>query len=157
MIYLAGRRGQTMKALVVFDSTWGNTETIAHAVASGIGGGTKAHRVGAIESKRFETIDLLVLGSPILGGRPSPAMHEYINSIPEAAAKKLRVATFDTRLMMRFVKIFGYAAVRMADQLKDKGCTLRSTEGFFVKGRSGPLADGELVRATEWGNKLSRS
>ena len=146
-----------MRALVVFDSTWGNTEQIAHAVAAGIGGGTKVLRVGAVEAHGFDAIDLLVLGSPILGGRPSPSMHEYINSIPEAAARKLQVATFDTRLMMRFAKIFGYAAVRMADQLKDKGCALKSTEGFFVKGRSGPLADRELERATEWGSKLSKS
>jgi flavodoxin len=146
-----------MKALIVFDSTWGNTEKIAHAVASGIGAGTRVLRVGAADAKRFDAIDLLVLGSPILGGRPSPSMHGYIDSIPEATAKKLQVATFDTRLMMRFAKIFGYAAVRMADQLKDKGCALKSTEGFFVKGRSGPLADGELARATEWGSKLSKS
>jgi flavodoxin len=149
--------GQAMKALIVFDSTWGNTEKIAHAVASGIGAGTRVLRVGAVDAKRFDAIDLLVLGSPILGGRPSPSMHGYINSIPEATAKKLQVATFDTRLMMRFAKIFGYAAVRMADQLKDKGCALKSTEGFFVKGRSGPLADGELARAAEWGSKLSKS
>jgi hypothetical protein len=59
--------------------------------------------------------------------------------------------------MMRFAKIFGFAAVRMADRLRDKGYTVKSTEGFFVKGRSGPLADGELARATEWGRKLSKS
>ena len=146
-----------MRALVVFDSTWGNTEKIAHAVASGIGGSTTVLRVGAAEAKRLDAVDLLVLGSPILGGRPSPSMHGYIDSIPEAAARKLHVATFDTRLMMRFARIFGYAAVRMADQLKGKGCALRSIEGFFVKGRSGPLADGELARATEWGSKLSKS
>jgi flavodoxin len=144
-----------MKALVVFDSTWGNTEKIAHAVASGIGGGARVLRVGSVDAARFDGIDLLVLGSPILGGRPSPSMHGYIDSIPEAAARRLQVATFDTRLMMRFARIFGYAAVRMADQLKEKGCALRSTEGFFVKGRSGPLADGELARATEWGSTLS--
>jgi hypothetical protein len=45
----------------------------------------------------------------------------------------------------------------MADQLKNKGCALKSMEGFFIKGRSGPLADGELARATEWGNTLSES
>jgi len=145
-----------MKALVVFDSTWGNTEKIAQAVATGIGGGTLALRVGAVEAKRFDAIDLLVLGSPILGGRPSPSMHDYINSIPEAAGRKLQGATFDTRLMTRFAKIFGFAAVRMADQLKAKGCTLKSTEGFFVKGRSGPLADGELTRASEWGRRLAK-
>ena len=146
-----------MKALVVFDSTWGNTEKIAQAVAAGIGGGAHALRVGAVEAKRFEAMDLLVLGSPTLGGRPSSAMHEYVNSIPEEAGRKLPVATFDTRLMMRFAKIFGFAAVRMADRLKDKGYTVKSTEGFFVKGRNGPLADGELARATEWGRKLSKS
>ena len=146
-----------MKALVVFDSTWGNTEKVARAVADGMGGGTHALRVGAAEAKRFDALDLLVLGSPILGGRPSPSMNEYINSIPEAIGRKLQVATFDTRLMMRFARIFGYAAVRMADQLKAKGCTLKSTEGFFVRGRSGPLADGELARANEWGRRLSKS
>ena len=146
-----------MKALVVFDSTWGNTEKIAQAVAAAIGGGAPALRVQAVEAKRLDSVDLLVLGSPILGGRPSPAMLDYINSIPESEARKLQVATFDTRLMMRFAKIFGFAAIRMGDQLKEKGCTLKSTEGFFVKGRSGPLADGELARAAEWGRKLSKS
>jgi len=146
-----------MKALVVFDSTWGNTEKIAQAVAAGMGGRTHALRVGAAEAKRFDALDLLVVGSPIIGGRPSPSMHEYINSIPEAIGRKLQVATFDTRLMMRFARIFGYAALRMADQLKAKGCALKSTEGFFVKGRTGPLADGELARATEWGRRLSKS
>jgi flavodoxin len=146
-----------MKALVVFDSTWGNTEKIAGAIASGLGGGTHAYRVGTPAATRLDAIDLLVVGSPILGGRPSAAIQGYINGIPEATARKLHAATFDTRLMMRFVKIFGYAAARMADQLKERGCRIRSTEGFFVKGRSGPLADGELARAAEWGAKLAKS
>jgi flavodoxin len=146
-----------MKALVVFDSTWGNTEKIAHAVASGLGGSTKAHRVGSAEAKEYEGIDLLVLGSPILGGRPSPAMQGYIKAIPQPVAEKLTVATFDTRLTMKFAKIFGYAAVRMANQMKNKGCRVKLTEGFIVKGTNGPLADGELERATEWGSKLARS
>ena len=146
-----------MKALVVFDTTWGNTEQIAHAVASGIGGGTKALRVGDVDAKRFGAVDLLVLGSPILGGRPSPSMRAFIDSIPDAAVRKLQVATFDTRLMMRFAKIFGFASARMADLLKDRGCALKATEGFFVRGRSGPLAEGELERAARWGGKLSKS
>jgi flavodoxin len=145
-----------MKALVVFDSTWGNTEKIAQAIASGIGGSAKACRVGTKEAKDYAAVDLLVLGSPILGGRPSPAMQTYINGIPEAAARKLTIATFDTRLTAKFAKIFGYAAVRMADQLKTKGGDFRSSEGFFVKGRSGPLADGEIERAAAWGKGLTR-
>jgi flavodoxin len=146
-----------MKALVVFDSTWGNTEKIAHAIASGIGAGARACRVGEVDAKGYEDADLLVLGSPILGGRPSAAMQGFIDGISRDTAKKLIVATFDTRLLMRFAKLFGYAAARMADQLKEKGYELKSTEGFFVRGRSGPLADGELDRAIEWGSTLARS
>jgi flavodoxin len=146
-----------MKTLVVYDSKWGNTEKIAHAVAAGIGGGTKAVRVGTVEAKGYDKIELLVLGSPILGGRPSEAMQQYINGIAQGAAEKLNVATFDTRLTMKFVKIFGYAAVRMANQMKEKGSTLSSMpEGFYVRGRSGPLADGESERATRWGKELAK-
>ncbi len=145
-----------MKALVVYDSTWRNTEKVAQAIASGIGGATKAHRVGSAEAKHYGGIDLLVIGSPILGGRPSPAIQGYMKAIPETAAKKLQVATFDTRLSMAFAKLFGYAAVRMAKLLEAKGCILKSTKGFIVKGRNGPLAEGEVERATDWGNELSK-
>jgi flavodoxin len=146
-----------MKALVVFDSTWGNTEKVAQAIASGIGGGARACRVGSVEANDRTSIDLLVIGSPILGGRPSPAIQGYISAIPPVSAKGLTVATFDTRLSMKFAKLFGYAAVRMADQLQAKGCTVKGKEGFTVKGRGGPLADGEVERATQWGKSLSQS
>ena len=146
-----------MKALVVFDSTWGNTEKIAQAIASGIGGGAKACRVGSGEANSHGTFDLLVIGSPIVGGRPTPAIQTYITGISAASAKGLAVATFDTRLTMRFAKLFGYAAVRMADQLQEKGCIVKAKEGFIVKGRGGPLADGEVERATQWGSGLSKS
>jgi len=44
--------------------------------------------------------------------------------------------------------VFGYAAGRIAGNLKRKGGTLiASTEGFFVTGSEGPLKEGELERA----------
>lgn len=146
-----------MKALVVYNSKWGNTEKIAKAIAAGIGAGTKVARVGDSSASEYEKYDVLVLGSPILGGRPSEAMQRYIGSISQAAAAKMKVATFDTRLAMKFAKIFGYAAVRMAGALKGKGSIIASKpEGFLVKGRSGPLADGEIERATQWGKELGK-
>jgi flavodoxin len=145
-----------MKALVVYDSTWGNTEKIAQAIAAGMGAGAKAARVGTMEAKGYDAVGLLVLGSPILGGRPSEAMQRYIDGIPRAAAERLKAAAFDTRLSMKFVKIFGFAAVRMAEQMKGKGSVLTSApEGFYVRGREGPLAEGETERATSWGKKLA--
>jgi len=143
-----------MKALVVFDSTWGNTEKIAKAIAEGIGGDTRAVRVGTTQAAELDRLDLLVLGSPVLGGRSSPAMQALLGSLPR---KKLTVATFDTRLVARFTRIFGFAATRMADTLKEMGHDVTSTEGFFVRGRAGPLAEGEIERATQWGKSIRAS
>ena len=146
-----------MKAMIVYDSKWGNTENIAKAISIGLGSGTKAVRVGSPSSNEYDKVDLLVVGSPILGGRPSEAIQRYINEIPQTISKRLKAATFDTRLASKFVKIFGFAAVRMAGQLKEKGFTLcLQPEGFIVNSRSGPLADGEIERATQWGKELSK-
>ncbi len=43
--------------------------------------------------------------------------------------------------------MFGYAAGKIADSLQQNGGKLMAEpEGFIVKGRNGPLADGELDR-----------
>jgi flavodoxin I len=145
-----------MKALVVFDSIAGNTEKVAQAIASGMAAGTKAVRVGAPESNGLETLSLLVVGSPTYGGRPTEPMQKYLDNLPTALLKKLHVAAFDTRLKMKFVKLFGFAADKIAQKLQESGSTLSdSPMGFIVKTRSGPLADGELERAAAWGRELS--
>jgi flavodoxin len=145
-----------MKAIVVYDSKWGNTEKIAHAIAAGIGFGTKSARTGDSLAMEFEKYDLLVIGSPVLGGRPSEAIQTYIKGIPQTVAARIKAAAFDTRLTMRFAKLFGHASKRMADALKAKGIVLKSEpKGFIVMGRSGPLANGEIERATQWGKELA--
>ncbi len=146
-----------MKALVVFDSTAGNTEKVAQAIASGIGGGTRAVRAGAPEARDVENLSLLVVGSPTNGGRPTESIRRYLDGIPAPVLKKLHVAAFDTRLKMKLTKLFGYAADRIAARLKEGESTLHlDPMGFIVNGRTGPLADGELERAAAWGRELSR-
>lgn len=146
-----------MRALVVYDSTWSNTERIARAIANGIGEGAEACRVGTPEAKRLDRVELLVLGSPVQGGRPTPAMQAFMDGIAPGVAKSFAVATFDTRMTMWIARLFGYAAVRMAAVMRGKGSTLKADpQGFIVKGRSGPLAPGEIERATQWGALLAR-
>jgi flavodoxin len=45
-----------MKALVAYDSTWGNTEKIAKGIAAGILGGTKAVRVRSTEDNGYVAV-----------------------------------------------------------------------------------------------------
>jgi flavodoxin len=147
-----------VKALVVYDSVAGNTEKIARAIAEGLGGGAKAVRSGAPEARELDRIDLLVVGSPTYGGRPTEPMRNYLAGITQAAAKRLTVATFDTRMGAKWVRIFNFAAARMAKSFGDLGSTVTSEpRGFIVTGRAGPLADGEVERAKAWGAELAKS
>lgn len=145
-----------MKAIIVYDSVSGNTQKVAEAIAVGMGRGTKARRPSAIGAEELHGVELLVIGSPTLGGRPTKPLQEFVDSIPKSVAGKLGIAAFDTRMSMKFAKIFGYAAVRLSAQFQANGSTVKSQpQGFIVKGRTGPLAEGELERATAWGRELA--
>jgi len=146
-----------VKALVVYDTKWGHTEQIAKAIAAGIGKGAKAARVGDPETKLLGGIDLLVIGSPVLGGRPTKPLQEMLKEMKPGPSSKMKIATFDTRMTMKFAQKFGFAAVRMTDQLKELGFSMKAEpEGFIVKGQKGPLEEGELERAEKWGQTISK-
>ena len=142
-----------MKVLIVYDSMYGNTESLAKAMAAAIGGDAKAVRAGEADLSALAGLDLLVVGAPVHGGRPMPSVQAFLDRLPPLQG--LRVAVFDTRLTSRLVKVFGYAADRAAASLRDKGAILvGAPEGFLVTGKRGPLKEGELERAVGWTRSL---
>ena len=146
-----------MKALIVYDSTYGNTEKVAKAIGAALTGEVKVLRAGEVNPAELNAFDLLVIGSPTYGGRPMPSVAELLNKIPESAIKGKNIAAFDTRIPTKLAKIFGYAADRIAKNLKEKGGNLVVPgEGFFVNGKEGPLKEGELERAASRAKELSK-
>ncbi|HEY91494.1 MAG TPA: flavodoxin family protein [Dehalococcoidia bacterium] len=147
-----------MKALVVYDSMYGNTEQIATAIGSGITGDVSVLRAGEVEPQQLEAIDLLVVGSPTQAGRATMPVQTFLSEVAAPAVKGVRVAAFDTRIPTKWVMIFGYAAGRIARSLKNSGGNLvAAPEPFFVNGKEGPLQDGELGRASSWGKTVAGS
>jgi len=147
-----------MKTLIVYDSLYGNTERIAKAIGGAITDDVKVVRPGEANPTELESIDLLIVGSPTQGGRQTVATREFISKIPANSLKNVRVTSFDTRSKTKWVKIFGYAAGRIAGSLIDKGGTLVvPPEGFFVKSTRGPLEEGELERAAAWARGILES
>ncbi|MDD5289217.1 MAG: flavodoxin family protein [Dehalococcoidales bacterium] len=145
-----------MKALVVYDSAYGNTEKIARAIGSAITGDVKTLRAGEVNPSDWALLDLLVVGSPTQGGKATQPVHDFLNKLPESAVKGKNVAVFDTRMTAKWVSIFGYAAGKIADSLKKKGGNLiLPPEGFYVTGGKGPLKEGEPERAASWAKKLA--
>ena len=149
-----------MKALVVYDSVFGNTEQIAQAIGNALGSQKDVEilRVSNVKPEQLMGLELLIVGSPTHGGRPTSAIQDFLNKVSEPAIRGTNVAAFDTRFSTRLVRIFGYAAGRIADSLKRNGGTLiASPEGFFVKGKEGPLKEGEIERAASWAKVIVKS
>jgi flavodoxin I len=155
-----------MKVLIVYDSFFGNTERIAQAIGRALGAreATDLVKAGVARPERLAGIDLLLVGSPTRGFRPTPAVTGFLKGLPREALTGVKVAAFDTGIApedipsgaLRFmVKLAGYAAKPIAGLLRKKGGELvLPPEGFWVKGSEGPLKDGELERATAWGDEL---
>jgi flavodoxin len=155
-----------MKALILFESFFGNTEAVAHTIADCLS--TKAEvriaRVNEVIPEQVKGIDLLVLGSPTRGFRPGEGTQTFLAKLPAGSLDGVKAAAFDTRIdpagvtskMLKFlVKSFGYADKAMVSGLEKKGASMVSTpQGFIVTASEGPLKDGELERAAEWAKTL---
>jgi hypothetical protein len=159
-----------MKAVILYESLFGNTATVARAIADGLGpiGEVTVAQYGEVPEGVAEEADLLVLGGPTHGwgmtkpaSRRSPKSEGYAVGAREwlqglRRRRGTKVAAFDTR----FDKpqwLTGSAALRIARRLGRSGCQLiLPPESFFVQHTEGPLRQGEEDRARRWGADLAR-
>jgi hypothetical protein len=161
-----------MKAIVVYESLWGNTAKIAVAIAEGIGPDAEAMSTGEATPEVIAGADLIVAGSPVFafkmssdrvresirqnpGPAPSPpdlshpSMASWLEGLPAGHGA---AAAFDTEARGPF----GKAAPTIARSLEARGYRLiGDPTGFYVSGKYGPLREGELDRAREWGADLA--
>jgi flavodoxin len=156
-----------MKAMVVYDSAYGNTEQIALAIGKALGTleDVETRRVGEAQPGQLAGVDLLIVGSPTQRFSPTGATSAFLKDIPTMGLEGVKVAAFDTRfaeseiekvrILAFFVRIFGYAAEPIAGKLEKKGGELAMPpEGFYVGDMEGPLLEGELERAAEWAKQI---
>ena len=155
-----------MKALIVYDSFFGNTEKIAQVIGDALSSQFDATvlRVGAVQPEHLSGLDLLVVGAPTRAFSASPDIKAWLKRLAPNSLKGLKVAGFDTRIALEdtdsrvlpvFVKLFGYAAEPIAAALVKKGgVQVISPAGFCVHDSEGPLKDGELERAATWARQI---
>jgi hypothetical protein len=162
-----------MRALVVFESMFGNTEKIAVAIGEGLARtlpvdivevGTAPPAIGT------ETV-LLVVGGPTHAfgmSRPQTrqdaerqaggevvsrsGIREWLDTVTCSAP--VPAVAFDTRVRQRWIP--GSAARAARRRLRDKGFTMAGPPRTFrVEGTPGPLIEGEISRARDWGAELA--
>ncbi len=146
-----------MNTLIIYDSHYGNTERIARTIADSLrdSGQAQAARVDVARALSLHGVDLLILGSPTQGFRPTPAMQAMLKDIAAQVQTGQAVACFDTRFRGFFWK--DSAASSMVRQLHALGIKpIVAPESFFVKAmrKEGPLLAGEVERAATWARTL---
>ncbi|MFD6138364.1 flavodoxin family protein [Promicromonospora sp. NPDC060271] len=161
-----------MRALVVYESMFGNTEEIARAIGEGIEASMRADvvEVGAAPDTVPADVTLLVVGGPThafsmswpttrrdAGQRATTlvsrgrGIREWLGSLPAATADTA-ATTFDTRVTSR---VTGSAARAASHRLDRLGYHLTAAfTSFRVTDVAGPLVDGEVDRARDWGRAL---
>ena len=146
-----------MNTLVVYDTQFENTEAVARAIANSSEG--KLVRAGDGGVHALTGVELLMVGAPTQGGRPTPAIQAFLSALPANALDGIAVAAFDTRFdpasqgigLRTLMKVIGYAAPKIAKSLIAKGGRqVAPPEGFIVLDKEGPLRDGEMERAAAW-------
>ncbi len=155
------------KALVVYDSVFGNTKLVAKSIANALATRMDVQllAVGEVEPVHLEGLSLLIVGSPTRQFRATPASMAWIKSIEPNSLNGVGVAAFDTRIpeeqlkSNKFLNFFSfliaYAADPISKKLAEKGARIITTPmGFYVADTEGPLVEGELERAAEWAKSL---
>ena len=160
-----------MKALVIYESMFGNTETIARAVAGGMADRFDVTVADVRTMPRAAGMDVVVLGGPthVFGmSRPTTredaerqggsrdgvagvGVREWLDTAPRLPG--IAATAFDTKIGR---PLAGSAAGKAARRLRKLGCRLIvPPESFVVTGVDGPLAEGEQERARRWGEAVA--
>lgn len=170
-----------MHALVIYESMYGNTHTVADAIAEGLRASGEATVVPVkdISTDLVDGADLLVVGSPThvhgmtrpktreaaVEGAQKPGADVELDAALDIHAPGLRewfdamgpipqaAAAFDTRIDMP-VAITGHASKGIAHRLRKHGATLLDEPTSFFVTKDSHLEAGEAANAREWGRRL---
>jgi hypothetical protein len=163
-----------MRAVVVYESLFGNTAAIARAIAEGIGPDARALTTDEATGTVVADAEVIVAGAPVIAfglasdktregiGRGEtdpanppdvahPSLKSWLESLPAAAGS---AAAFETRLWWSPRGATG----TIEHGLRGAGYRIvGKAQKFVVDGSHGPLREGELERARAWGRVLAET
>ena len=162
---------QRAEAIVVFESMFGNTATVATEIAQALaatGLSVEATEAQRVEPAFLQGRRLVVLGAPThgfalprtlsrraAGVALRPGMRELLTALGGFAAPLPAVAAFDVRSAPGTWPTS--VAAQLVRRLRRKGAvTVLGTHSFHVARQAGPLVSGDRERATAWARALAR-
>jgi flavorubredoxin len=148
-----------VKALVVYDSVYGNTEKVAKALAVGLesaGVDINVVKVDAVKLDELSEVDLLCVGGPVQGWSASKPVKEFLERLKSVKGLSGKKAfAFDTKMKSWLA---GSAGRKIERELKDLGFIIvKSSKSAIVNGRKGPLEESAEEKFKQTGAELAKT
>ena len=146
------------RVIVVYETKYGNTRIAAEEIIGGMGevSGIEVHlcQPKELDWDSITGYDAIIIGSPTHAGRPTMGIRRFIGRLGKLRIEGKMTAVFDLRLS----PASGHVVARMEKQIaKDVPGLKLLAPGISlqVTGIKGPLAEGELLRCREFGQKIA--
>lgn len=135
------------KAVVIYDSRFGNTEKIARALARGMEKQdvkVDCFKVDKVDVQKRVEYDFLAVGGPTHMLGMSEPMKEFLENLNTVDISGKKGFCFDTRNQSRFNRFdLNSAAKRIEKRMKKmKVKMIKPRKSAIVEGREGPLEEG---------------
>jgi hypothetical protein len=169
-----------MKAVVVYESMYGNTHLVADEIATGlrVAGEAAVVSLHEVTANVLADADLVVVGGPThahgmsrqstrkaaieAASKPGndlvidpdaegTGLREWFESLDRLAMK---AAAFDTRIMAP-APLTGRASKGIAKRLRDHGCDVIVEPESFLVTKDSHLLDDEVAHARDWGTQVA--
>jgi len=146
------------KAIVMYDSKFGNTEKIAKALSEGMKKedlDVDCLRIDNVDPGKLAEYEILAIGAPTQMFGISKPMKEFLEKLENVNLRNKKAFAFDTRLKSRFA---GSAAKGIEKQLKKLQMTIiKPYASAIVKGNEGPLEEGAEEKFTQIGSEIAKA
>ena len=146
------------KAIVVYDSKYGNTKIVAEKIVEGMRefGEVDAilNRISEVDINKIPDYDIILVGSPNQWGGPTRSVKKFIDGLKKLEMKEKYIAIFDTYMGGDFEK----AVMKMKSRIKEKVPGFKpEILGLSIKvqGMKGPIEVGELPKCKEFGYNIA--
>jgi flavodoxin len=145
------------KALVIYDTNFGNTEKIAQALASGLeeqGITVDCINVKNVQIDTLLDYDFLAIGGPTHGFGMSKPIKIFFKQLGTIDLRGKHTFAFDTKNPPRY---WGSAAKGIEKRLKKLGANIvHSRTSAFVKGLKGPLHENMEAKFRTFGIEIAK-
>ena len=149
------------KAIIVYESKYGNTKLVAETIAEGVreveGAEAVVNEVKQVDVSRITDYDVILVGCPNHIGGPTWSTKRFIGKLGKLPLEGKLFAVFDT-YMASMEKDFEKVTKKLEKRISQNipGAKVAAPGlSIRVRGMKGPILDGELPKCKEFGNKIA--